>query len=156
MIEYTLNIGEVATSTEKATYTCLGLGSCVGLFIQDRISGHSGGAHIFLPDAELAPENYSQFSSATYAIDEILRRMKMNGSCLTSLRAKVTGGANVLGTQMSIGERNAQSVLKELIDRRIFIAAKDLGGNYSRSAKFESDSGVMTVRISQINQYKTY
>ncbi|HCW06312.1 MAG TPA: hypothetical protein DGG95_02985 [Cytophagales bacterium] len=156
MIEYKLNIGDVITSSAKVSYTCFGLGSCIGLFIQDRLTGQSGGAHIFLPDDEYGPTHYSRFCNVTSALNEILRQMKLNGSNLTSLRAKITGGANVLGAFSTTGERNAQSVLKQLIERKIFIAASDLGGSYCRTAKFESNSGILSVRIPQLNQLKTY
>ena len=156
MIEYKLNIGDVITSSAKASYTCFGLGSCVGVFIQDRLTGQSGGAHIFLPEDENGPAHYSCFCNVTSALDEILRQLKMNGNNLTSLRAKVTGGANVLRTFSTTGERNAQSVLKQLTERKIFIAASDLGGSYCRTAKFESNSGMLSVRIPQLNQLKTY
>src|SRR6478609_4263347 len=42
MIQYKLNIGDVVISDSPATYTCFGLGSCIGLFIQDRLTGLSG------------------------------------------------------------------------------------------------------------------
>jgi len=156
MREYKLNIGDVVTSSKNVTYTCLGLGSCIGLFIQDRLTGISGGAHIFLPESESGSNNFSSFCSATKAIDEILRQMKSNGSTLEYLRAKITGGANVLGFNSSTGEQNANSVVKHLIDKKVFIAAKDLGGSFCRTAKFDSDSGTLTVRIPQINQQKIY
>lgn len=156
MSEFKLNIGEVMSSLENVIYTCSGLGSCIGLFIQDRVTGVSGGAHIFLPEAEPGPDHYSPYCNVTDAIDEILRQMKQNGSSLECLRAKVTGGANMLGFNSSIGERNAASVMRHLIDRKIFIAAKDLGGPFCRTARFESRSGILTVRIPQINQQKIY
>src|SRR4051812_11663902 len=96
MIEYKLNIGDVVASAVPASYICFGLGSCIGLFIQDRVTGISAGAHIFLPEEEQEPADSSKFYSATAAIDNILEQFKFHGNDLTALRAKVTGGANVL------------------------------------------------------------
>ncbi|GHN02702.1 chemotaxis protein CheD [Cytophagales bacterium WSM2-2] len=155
MIEYKLNIGEVATSAGKASYSCFGLGSCIGLFIKDNLTGYTGGAHIFLPDDEAA-NGYFPFSGVTQALDEILRQLKAHGSNLMALRAKLAGGANFLGTESKVGEQNIQSVLRNLISRRIFVAATDLGGNFSRTTKFNSDTGVLTVSIPEMNQSKTY
>jgi len=109
-----------------------------------------------LPGDENGPDRYSRFCNVTYAIEEILRQMKKSGSTLQALRAKIAGGANLFGSSLSVGERNGQSLMKHLIDKRIFIAAHDLGGTYCRTVKFESRTGVLTVSKPQINQYKTY
>lgn len=156
MIEYKLNIGDVVTSSCKAIYTCLGLGSCIGLFVQDRLTGLTGGAHIFLPGQSTANIGGSKFYSVASAVQEMLRQFKAQGSTLEALRAKVTGGANVLSINAGTGARNAESVLKELVARRIFIATVDIGGVYSRTARFESDTGRLTVKISGIDQYRIY
>lgn len=156
MTNHRLNIGDVVTSSEKVIYTCLGLGSCIGLFIKDRLTNQTAGAHIFLPDDEQGPDNISSLCNVSAALDEILRQLKMNGSNLTALRAKMAGGANVLGTKTLSGYRNAQSVLKQLIRRGIYIAASDLGGTHCRSATFDSNSGTMTVKNAQLNEFKTF
>jgi chemotaxis protein CheD len=155
-MEYQLNIGDVVTSGSTANYTCFGLGSCIGLFMQDRVTGLTGGAHILLPDDETVPLGTLKFYSVQRAIDEILRRMKVKGSSLTTLRAKVTGGANVIGATSEIGGRNIESVVANLRERKIFLAAMDVGGTYCRTARFESQTGLLQVRLPQLNQYKTY
>ena len=156
MIEYTLNIGDVATSSQKTKYVCLGLGSCIGLFIQDRLTGISGGAHIFLPEDDKGPSDANKYYNVSSAVNEILFRFKSMGSTLDTLRAKVTGGSNVFRGYSDIGARNSTSVVSHLIRRKIFVAAFDTGGSYYRSATFDSESGNMTVRIPEINRYKIY
>jgi chemotaxis protein CheD len=156
MIDYQLNIGDVAISTRSAKYTCYGLGSCIGLFIHDRLTGISGGAHILLPESEKGPADFAKYYNVTEAIDEILTRMKFTGNPLNTLRAKITGGANVVSINCHTGQRNIESVTRHLTERKIFLAASDVGGTYCRSAKFESSTGLLTVRIPQINEYKIY
>lgn len=156
MIDYKLNIGDVAISKGPANYTCFGLGSCVGLFIQDRITGLSGGAHIFLPDNEQAEHHTKKFYNVTMAVEEILKQFRLQGSQLDSLRAKVTGGANVVSLNYQTGKRNVDSVVSHLTAKKIFIAAMDVGGSLCRTAKFESKSGTLTVRIPVTNEYKIY
>lgn len=157
MIEHKLNIGDVMTSSRKAIYTCLGLGSCVGLFIQDRVAGLSAGAHIFLPGSEKVSSGCAKFYSVQSAIQEIRRQFRVRGSTLEGLRAKITGGANVLNSvNLGTGARNIESVLNELAMHRIYVATADVGGVYSRTVRFESESGLMTVRILQTNQYRIY
>jgi chemotaxis protein CheD len=151
MIEYHLNIGDVVTSSRNASYACFGLGSCIGLFIQDRITGLSGGAHIFLPENEDGPFGTSKFYNVSSAFEEILNQFKLKGSDLTTLRAKVVGGANVLSGDSQTGYHNTKSVVSQLVARKIFIAALEVGGTYCRSAKFQGNTGQLTVRISQMN-----
>jgi chemotaxis protein CheD len=146
MINYTLNIGDVFISSQKASYTCYGLGSCVGLFVQDRVTGISGGAHILLPGNEKGIGRMDKFYNVTGAMQEILTQFQIMGSSLTTLRAKIAGGANVIGGELLTGKMNCESVLKQLIDHQIFIAAKDVGGSCYRTATFRSDTGQLLVR----------
>jgi chemotaxis protein CheD len=156
MKQYTLNIGDVQTSLKPATYTCFGLGSCVGIFLQDRITGISGGAHILLPGDEAGP-CAKKFYNVSMAMEELLKQFRSWGSDLMAIRAKVTGGANVLSTSpFFTGKNNSESVVEHLVSNRIFIAAKDLGGCYARTANFQSDTGKLIVRMPQLNQYKIY
>jgi chemotaxis protein CheD len=156
MRDYKLNIGDVVISSGSVSYTCFGLGSCIGLFIQDRVTGLSGGAHIFLPELKIDSVGETKYYDVISAMEEILNQFKTRGSDLTTLRAKITGGANVMEVYSQTGAHNIASVIKNLTERKIFLAAKDVGGNYYRTARFESWSGLLKVRIPQINQYKTY
>jgi chemotaxis protein CheD len=155
MIEHTLNIGDVITSPRKARYSCFGLGSCIGLFLQDRLTGLSGGAHILLPENEKGPDGF-KFYNVIAALDEILSQFKSQGSSLTALRAKITGGASVMGININTGSRNSESIIHQLKSRRIYIAAMDLGGDQSRTARFESHTGTLTVLKSSLKECKIY
>jgi chemotaxis protein CheD len=154
MTEYILNIGDVIISEREAQYTCFGLGSCIGLFIHDRLSRLSAGAHILLPEDEKGLQGFAKFYNVVGAIHEILRQLKSKGSTLESLRAKIVGGANVLNINTFTGSRNVDSVVKQLTANKIFIAAMDVGGVYGRTAKFESATGVLTVKLPQPNECK--
>lgn len=155
MMEFTLNMGDVMTSRRAATYTCIGLGSCIGLFLQDRVTGLSGGAHILLPESDEGPgvEGEAKFYNATGALNELLRQFRLLGSNLETLRAKVVGGANVVSANINTGERNAESVVNQLVANRVFIAAIDVGGNYFRTARFQSQTGELSIKRSPINEF---
>ena len=154
MIDFQLNIGDVATHVGPASYTCFGLGSCIGLFLQDRLTGHSGGAHIFLPVDGNTKFEYGKYYSVKAALDELLRQLLAKGNCLVSLRAKIVGGANVLNSTVNTGGRNLELLKQELINRKIYLAAEEVGGTHSRTAIFNANSGELSVRILQINQTK--
>lgn len=155
MIEYTLNIGDVVATPRNARFVCYGLGSCIGLFVQDRIAKICGGAHILLPDDEAGPDK-RKFYSVSSAMKELLSQFKSQGSNLQTLRAKITGGANVVRMNTDTGLKNAESVIGYLNLNRIFIAAVDVGGFDCRTAKFESNSGRLYVRKSGINENAVY
>lgn len=141
---YKLNIGEVATHNGKAQYKCFGLGSCIGLFVSDRLSNVTGAAHILLPDGECGPDA-SGWYSADVAVRELMRRFQQQGSTLTALSAKLAGGANTLGAH-GTGFRNIQSVIAQLRQRNIFIAGSDVGGTRSRTVCYEAPTGSLAIR----------
>jgi chemotaxis protein CheD len=156
MRAHVLNIGEVKTDMTPSIFTCFGLGSCIGLFVQDRVSGISGGAHILLPENERANANDGRCYNVNDAIDRLFSDFLKNGSSLDTVRAKFVGGANIITASGNIGERNIRSVMDHLVSSRIFIAAFDVGGHSSRTAHFHSCTGELRVRTSDTNQYKIY
>lgn len=156
MKEYKLNIGDLRVSKEEAvTFTCLGLGSCIGLFLQDRSTGLSGGAHILLP-ADCTNSMDGKYYAVKQAVDEMIRQFKEAGSTTLNLRAKIAGGANVVSTGSNTGQRNTETVVHELVQNKVYIAAMDVGGKTSRSARFDGKSGALTVRIPETNEYRIY
>ncbi len=144
-----LGISELYSSDKPVEYTCYGLGSCIGLFINDRVKGLSGGAHIALP----GPTNESEFIDAEKMIDGLLEQLSNQGSDLLTLRAKVTGGAQVFESALDIGKQNIEMVLKQLTNKRIFIAAMDVGGKVSRTARFNGESGEVKISTSEQRTY---
>lgn len=141
MPEYYLNLGELVVTDQAATIACFGLGSCVGLFLWDRISKVGAGAHIVLSG------NLERDSTANAhkAVEELLKEITRLGGNIAGLRAKVAGGASLYRTSMPIGERNVQAVSQLLLEHKIYLAAKDVGGTWSRSAVFNTQDGSLTI-----------
>lgn len=144
-----LTINEMEVSDQPVVFTCYGLGSCIGLFVTDRTKGLSGGVHIPLPHNSAQ----SEWKGATFLIDELLHTFQARGSDLNTLRAKVTGGAQVNGSHSNIGAQNAEVVLKQLKDRKVYIAATDVGGTISRTARYHSQSGELVISTSEQTEY---
>jgi chemotaxis protein CheD len=149
MMEKTLKINQLDVTNRPVIYTCFGLGSCIGLFVSDRVKGISGGAHIPLASASVSGE----FLDATKMINELLKDFSDLGSGLNSLRAKVIGGAQVYSSSTSIGEQNIRTVIQRLTDSKIFIAATDVGGRVSRTARFNSITGEVHISTSEQKVY---
>ena len=156
MIEYKLNIGDLRVSQHEAvTFTCLGLGSCIGLFLQDRSLGIAGGAHILLPE-DIHFGGDGKCYSASSAVSALIQQFKARGSSCTGLRAKIAGGASVALAGAETGKRNTEQVLQELLRNNVYIAAMDVGGNKARSVRFHSETGTLQVRLPETNECKIY
>jgi chemotaxis protein CheD len=149
MITKVLYINSVVATREPAYLTCYGLGSCIGLFIVDRTSGFSGGAHIPMPVSSLTGD----FLDAGTMVADLISTLCTMGANPQTMRAKMTGGAQVYDSKINIGLANTEKVTQFLIDRKIFIAAKDCGGRLSRTARFNTVTSDLLISTSEKNTY---
>jgi chemotaxis protein CheD len=150
MHEEVLLIGEVKVFQDPVVMKCYGLGSCIGLFVKDRLTGICGGAHIFLPGNTSSSQNVCWNSLVT----TLLRKMKSQGSDLSYLRAKLVGGANMFRNGFDVGAINIRTVTEELIQNKVFIAASDLGGNVSRTVVFDTATESLAIKSIETKQTK--
>jgi chemotaxis protein CheD len=155
MREEVLLIGEMKVFDQPVMLKCYGLGSCIGLFVKDRRSGITGAAHIFLPDA-VSNVSFTENMAAADCVQAMLEQMKERGASDGNLRAKITGGSNVLMNFNEIGSRNTSEVIAALIRNKIYIAARDVGGVVSRTVKFNSTSEQLVVRQLELNRTKIF
>lgn len=144
-----LQINDLFVTRQPVVYTCFGLGSCIALFIADRVSGITGGVHIPLPDTI----SHGEFLSAARLIEALLINFKKLGSNLDFLRAKMAGGAQVYDSLINLGQQNIDSVGAHLTGRKIFLAAADVGGRLARTVHFNSVTGTLTVVTSELKSY---
>jgi chemotaxis protein CheD len=153
MREEILLIGEVKVFDHPVVMKCYGLSTCIGLFVKDRITGITGGAHIFLPEST---KDLLHVGVASNCVEQMLAQMRVKGASLVTLRAKITGGSNPLMHFHEVGSRNTKEVIDALVRNRVFIAAMDVGGNVSRTAKFDTTSEELTVRQLECNSTKIF
>lgn len=141
MPEYHLNLGELVATREAAQIACYGLGSCVGLFLYDRLNRVGAGAHIVL-SGELERDTTA---NAHTAFAEMLKEISKLGGNIGGLRAKVAGGASLFGSSLQIGERNVRTIEQLLLEHKVYVAAKDVGGHSSRSVFFHTLDGSLSI-----------
>ncbi len=123
------------------------LGSCVGICLCDNLRQYGGLSHILLPEAFGVNNGKEIFKFADTAIAELVRRLEKRGCSRSRLTAKIAGGANMFATSgTSIGERNVETVKRELQRLRIRIMGEDVGANYGRTVEFNPKDGTMTVK----------
>ena len=129
--------------------TTLGLGSCVGVALFDRINKIGGLAHIMLPTMK-GFEGQSVAKFADSAIAELVNRMVREGALRSAIVAKIAGGAHMFGHSMSdilkIGERNSASCIAVLRQLGIPLQANDTGGPYGRTIELNTETGALKIR----------
>jgi len=141
--------GEYYVTSDDMVLTTV-LGSCVSACLRDSVSGIGGMNHFMLPDAAdpLFFDAAAAMRYGAHAMQVLLGEVVRAGARRERLEAKVFGGGAVLAsmTLLNIGERNADFVLRYLLDERIRIAAQDLRGKLPRRINFFPFSGRVTVR----------
>lgn len=149
MSNHFLNMGELVATSQASNISCFGLGSCVGLFLYDRLSKVGAGAHIVLSGDLERESTYNAYT----AFEEMLEKISELGGDLGSLRAKMVGGASLFNSGLNIGERNVKAISQLLLEHKIYVAAKEVGGSVSRSVVFSTKDG--SLKISTPNQKYT-
>jgi chemotaxis protein CheD len=145
--EFQVGLGMMFTVKERSILSISGLGSCVGLALMDVVSRIGGLAHIVPPDSKEGKDAFKWPGKyADIAVRQLVERMLSMGSQALFLRAKLVGGANVCTSGGFDGSRNISRVRTELSAIPIEIIAEELGFRLSRSMKFDTGNGKITVR----------
>ena len=130
--------------------TTLGLGSCIGITLYDRVKKIGGLAHVMLPTYKgFEGQNIAKFADS--AIIELVNQITRLGATRGALVAKIAGGAHMFGKSqnndiMKIGERNAKASLAILGQLRIPVQANDTGGTYGRTIELDIDTGALKIK----------
>jgi chemotaxis protein CheD len=129
----------------------VGLGSCVGIAIYDKVAGLGGLAHIMLPDSSQFNKITNQVKFADLAIPMLVEDMIKKGARIRNMTAKIAGGASMFNFSdksiiMDIGNRNGIAVKNALKILAIPILAEDIGGNKGRTLIFDTENGILSIR----------
>ncbi len=143
-----VGIADVAVVRAPEQLCCIGLGSCVAVFIYDPETRIGGVLHALLPRA---PDG--KRSDAKYADSgtRMLHRMVISkGANKRKLWAKLVGGARMfanLDIQIrDIGGENVRQAKKTLRELGVRIVAEDVEGNRGRSAYYSLEDGTITLK----------
>lgn len=142
-----LAIGEYFVSSERSLISCYGLGSCMAIFLYHRESKTGGGIHVMLPEAFKAETQLPPAYFVGTGIAYLLKAFAAKGIAPEQLIANATGGGNLLSQHTGVGKLNSSEVRETLINHRIFIKSFDVGGTHGRSAKFDTETGILTTQI---------
>ena len=145
-----VGMADLKTAKSPDQLTTLGLGSCVGITLYDRITKIGGMTHVMLPSySGFEGQTISKFADS--AIAELLNQMISAGAKRHSLVAKIAGGAHMFGNSknndmLKIGERNVSASLATLDQLKIPVHAKDTGGTHGRTIVLNLNDGSLKIR----------
>lgn len=126
---------------------CMGLGSCVAIFLYDDLTKIGGVVHVLLPKAPRGASIVNKYANT--AVVRLLEEMLAKGARREHLRAKLVGGAQMfpnLNIKVAdIGRQNIDEAKKTLKWLGIYIAAEDTLGNHGRSATFDLETGRVSI-----------
>ncbi|MBP1931518.1 chemotaxis protein CheD [Ammoniphilus resinae] len=129
----------------------VGLGSCVGVALYDKITKIGGLAHIMLPSSTLNKGVLNVAKYADTAIPKLIDDMVKKGADSRRIIAKIAGGAQMFSFSsaseiMRIGPRNVEACKEALRHARIHLNCEDTGGNWGRTIEMDCSTGVLQVR----------
>ena len=130
----------------------IGLGSCVGITLYDKVSKIGGMAHIMLPSASLVKGgdvNHAKYADT--AIPKLVSNLISMGVDRRRLIAKIAGGAQMFPLSgssdiMRIGPRNVEACKEVLKMEKIPLYAEDTGGNWGRTVEMDCVTGKVEIR----------
>lgn len=147
--ETMVRMGEfVGSRSAGDVLVALGLGSCIGLALLDRIGGVAGLAHIMLPEA--GDDGGPEGKYADRAVPALVERMMMLGARPRRLEAVLVGGAQMFsfgnGSGLDIGGRNERATREALERAGIPVRAASTSGSKGRTIKVYVESGLVTAK----------
>lgn len=151
--QHLVGMAELYAVKGTAKYTCLGLGSCIGLALWDASVDVSGMIHIMLPEKfpNKPIDKIGKFADT--GIPELIQQMEALGASKRRLVAAYAGGAQVFkfgsstaGSKLEVGARNALATKEILGQLGIRVIGQDVGGTLGRTVTYDTATGEIRVR----------
>jgi chemotaxis protein CheD len=146
-----IGLGEWGIGRGQGELSCLGLGSCIALILDDRQALVGGLAHIVLPSPSLSRERSNPVRFADTAVPFLIGEMVRAGAVRGQLTARLVGGASLFAAlstpgTVQIGQRNLLACRAALAAAGVALVGEAVGGEIGRSVWFAIDTGVVMVR----------
>lgn len=150
----TIGIGGLEVSGDPgAVLITHGLGSCIAVIAYDRVRKVGGMLHFQLPQSSLNPDRASE-SPGTFAdtgIPLLFEKMYALGCKKADIVVKAAGGGSFHpGATLDIGKRNHVMMRKIFWKANVLVAAEDVGGEQSRTARLFVDTGMITIQSGSV------
>ncbi|MBN2526220.1 MAG: chemotaxis protein CheD [Deltaproteobacteria bacterium] len=148
----TVDIADIKVSSDRdSTIVTYALGSCIAVIVYDPMQRCGGMIHYMLPLSTKSPEK-AAWKPAMFAdsgIPILFEKMYAQGCKKENIIVKVAGGGQLYDDKgtFNIGKRNYTVMRKMFWKNNIIIAAEDVGGAKSRTAKLRIADGRVTIKV---------
>lgn len=143
-----IGIAQLAVAKAPERLCCLGLGSCVAVFIYDPVTKVGGVLHALLPKAPKTRPDDTRYADAGIRI--LHEEMLSQGASERRLWAKLVGGAQMfrdLDLKMgNIGKDNVRQARRTLRSLGIRVVGEDVEGHSGRSAYYSLEDGSVRIK----------
>ena len=143
-----VGIAQYAVASAPDQLCCLGLGSCVAVFLYDPVGKIGGVLHALLPKAPRNRETDAKYADS--GIKMLQDALISRGAHRRRLVAKLVGGAKMFENMdlgiSDIGGENVRASRATLRALGIRVIAEDVLGNKGRSAYYSLETGTITIR----------
>lgn len=149
--EVRVGIADSAIVSSPDRLITMGLGSCIGIAIYDRVKKIAGLVHIMLPDSKQFKNIVNPLKYADLGIENLVNQMINKGCKKENMTAKIAGGASMFNFPdkkiiSDIGKRNSLAAIEIINKLSIPIIGQDIGGNKGRTMIFESEDGSVLIK----------
>ncbi len=150
MANITVDISEIAVSDDQdGVLVTYALGSCIAVIVYDPVRRIGGMIHYMLPLSSTSPEK-AKLRPGMFADTggpTLFHTMYDSGCKKENLIVKAAGGGKLYEDHgvFEIGKRNYTILRKMLWKTNVLIAAEDVGGNLSRTARLYIADGRVTI-----------
>jgi chemotaxis protein CheD len=146
-----VGISEFRVARAPAVLIAYGLGSCLGVILDDRQRCLGGMAHTLLPTPRPGVKEVRLAKFVDAAIRLMADELVSQGATPGCLTARLVGGANMFEplyapAEDSVGARNVRAARATLEALEIPLLAEDIGGSHGRTVEFDLTSGQVLVR----------
>lgn len=151
-LEIKVGIADLNLVLDPGAIMTIGLGSCIGIALYDKVKKVAGLSHIMLPDSTQFKNVANPMKFADLAVPLLVKKMEKEGCNKKTITAKIAGGASMFNfTDKSIisdiGKRNGEAVKKALKELGIPIIAEQIGGDKGRTMILRASDGQVTLKV---------
>jgi len=146
-----IGVAKIAVAKAPSIIITRALGSCVSIILYDPVTRIGGMAHVMLPNNRKIKNKITPGKYADTAVPTMLNEMIRIGARKKKIVAKLVGGAKMFksvnnDSPIDIGSKiidAAKSILKKHV---ITLLTQDIGKDYGRSVKFNTENGSVIVK----------
>ena len=147
-----IGIAECSIIKPPDKIATLGLGSCCGVVLYDRLTKLAGMVHVMLPLAGSFKDNTNKAKFADSGVLLLHNELLAAGASRRNVVAKLAGGAHMFAHSavqsdlLKVGERNVHVCREMLMQQGIPLVAEDTLGTHGRTITFDPLTGMLHIK----------